>query len=226
MIYVHLCDGAVTGGVAGVENTRSAISVEQVKEWCAGTDTHVTIRPVIDLNDDLHTDAYRPTEVMREQAVLTNATCVYPRCTRPVATADLDHLEDWRRPPTPPAPTSRPLCRGHHRYKTHGGWTVVRTGPTSFTWTSRYGYTYDWDTRTPDIPADPDPAEHRRRGHSHAGGVAATATTPTGRLTHYGDGVLNPRARAILAAYVVVGVVQVTAQATGPTGWPGSPRCC
>ena len=40
-----------------------------------------------------------------------------------------------------------PLCRCHHRYKTHGGWTVTRTGPTSFTWTSRHGYSYDWDTR-------------------------------------------------------------------------------
>lgn len=32
---------------------------------------------------------------------------------------------------------------------------------------------------------------------------------------------LNPRARAILAAYVVVGVVQVTAQATGPSWLAG-----
>ena len=142
VIYVHLSEA----GVAGVENTRSAISVDQVKDWCQGTNTHVTIRPVIDLNDHLSTDAYRPTEVMREQAVLTNATCVYPHCSRPSRSADLDHVEEFDGHNTTSANLA-PLCRRHHRYKTHAGWTVVRTGPTSFTWTSRYGYSYDWDTR-------------------------------------------------------------------------------
>jgi hypothetical protein len=141
MIYVHLCEA----GVAGVENTRSPISVDQVKDWCAGTNTHVTIRPVIDLNDDLHTDAYRPTDLMREQAVLTNATCVYPHCSRPSRSADLDHVQEWDGHNTT-STNLAPLCRRHHRYKTHAGWTVVRTGPTTFTWTSKYGYTYDWDT--------------------------------------------------------------------------------
>jgi hypothetical protein len=141
MIYLHLADGAV----AGVENTRTGISVEQVKEWCQGTNTRVTIRPVIDLNQDLHTDGYRPTETMREQAILTNATCVYPHCSRPARSADLDHVEEFDGHNT----NSRnlaPLCRGHHRYKTHAGWAVVRTGPTTFTWTNKHGYSYDWDT--------------------------------------------------------------------------------
>ena len=82
---------------------------------------------------------------MREQAILTNPTCVYPRCTRPSRSADLDHVEEWDGHNTD-SRNLAPLCRGHHRYKTHGGWTVVRTAPTSFTWTSKYGYTYDWDT--------------------------------------------------------------------------------
>jgi hypothetical protein len=141
MIYVHLSDA----GVAGVENTRSAISVEQVKDWCRGTNTHVTIRPVIDLNAHLTTDTYRPTETMREQAVLTNATCVYPHCSRPSRSADLDHIENFDGHNTTSTKLA-PLCRRHHRYKTHAGWTVERTGPTTFTWTSRHGYTYDWDT--------------------------------------------------------------------------------
>jgi hypothetical protein len=147
MIYVHLSEA----GVAGVENTRSAVSVEQVKDWCAGTNTQVTIRPVLDLNGNLSTDAYRPTDLMREQAVLTNATCVYPRCSRPSRNADLDHIDEFDPdgPDTGGQSESRnlaPLCRRDHRYKTHGGWTYLRTGPTTFTWTSPYGYSYDWDT--------------------------------------------------------------------------------
>ncbi|GAA4721540.1 HNH endonuclease signature motif containing protein [Nocardioides conyzicola] len=141
VIYVHLSEA----GVAGVENTRSSVSVEQVKGWCAGTNTRVTIRPVIDLNEHLSTDAYRPTEAMREQAVLTNATCVFPHCTRPARPADLDHLENFDGTNTE-SPNLAPLCRGHHRYKTHGGWTVTRTSPTTFTWTTPYGYSYTWDT--------------------------------------------------------------------------------
>jgi hypothetical protein len=146
MIYVHISDDAV----AGVENTRSSISVEQVKDWCNGTNTHVTIRPVIDLNDNLSTDAYRPTPTQREQAILTNPTCVFAHCTRPSRTADLDHLDNWSQDPETGGTTESinlaPLCRGHHRYKTHAGWTVVRTGPTTFTWTSPHGYTFGWDS--------------------------------------------------------------------------------
>ena len=68
-------------------------------------------------------------------------------CSRPSRTADLDHLENYDGTNTTSANLA-PLCRGHHRYKTHAGWTVTRTGPTSFTWTSRHGNTYDdWDTR-------------------------------------------------------------------------------
>ena len=124
VIYVHLSRQRRHGAVAGVENTRTAISVEQVKDWCAGTNTHVTVRPVIDLNENLATDSYRPTDLMREQAILTNATCVYPHCTRPSRTADLDHIENWDGTNTTSANLA-PLCRGHHRYKTHGGWTVA-----------------------------------------------------------------------------------------------------
>ena len=92
VIYVHLADGAINGAVAGVENTRSAISVEQVQDWCTGTNTTVTIRPVVDLTATLSTGSFRPTEVMREQTVLTNATCVYPHCSRPSRSADpADH---------------------------------------------------------------------------------------------------------------------------------------
>ena len=172
MIYVHLTDGAVAGGLAGVENTRSSVSVEQVKQWCAGTGTQVTIRPVIDLNDDLVTDTYRPTDVMREQAVLVNPVCVFPRCNRPARNLRPRPPPGMVRPAPEGGPTAShnlaPLCRRHHRYKTHGGWTVARTGPTTFTWTSPYRHVYDWDTSPqPDIPTDPDPADHGRRGHSH-----------------------------------------------------------
>ncbi len=38
-----------------------------------------------------------------------------------------------------------PLCRRHHRLKTHSAWTYHRTGPGSFLWTSPLGISYPVD---------------------------------------------------------------------------------
>jgi hypothetical protein len=35
-----------------------------------------------------------------------------------------------------------PLCRFHHRLKTHGGWTYERIAPRTFRWTSPLGHVY------------------------------------------------------------------------------------
>ena len=129
--------------MARVENTRSSVSVEQVKDWCTQAGTKVVVRPVIDLNEDLSTDHYRPTPRQREQAILTNPACVFPRCTRPSRRLDLDHLQPWDDNGTTTSTNLAPLCRRHHRYKTHAGWTVERTGPTAFIWTTPHGITYD-----------------------------------------------------------------------------------
>jgi hypothetical protein len=137
-IYVHLRDHQS----ADIENTRSTISVEQVKDWCTHPHTRITVRPVIDLNDQLSTDSYRPTPVMREQAILTNPVCVFPRCNRPSRHLDLDHLENWDHTNTT-THNLAPLCRRHHRYKTHADWTYVRTTPTTFGWTTPHGHQYD-----------------------------------------------------------------------------------
>ena len=139
-LYVHLreCDDHV----AEVEETRSIVSVEQVKEWCTTAGTFVTIRPVIDLNADLHTDRYQPTPLQHEQATLANPTCVYPGCGRPSRRVDLDHVIEHAIGGPTESHNLAPLCRGHHRLKTHSAWSVVRTGPTSFAWTSPHGWVY------------------------------------------------------------------------------------
>jgi hypothetical protein len=52
----------------------------------------------------------------------------------------------WNQATTPP-PLLRecnlaPLCRFHHRLKTHGGWTYERIAPRTFRWTSPLGHVY------------------------------------------------------------------------------------
>ncbi|MEP9361362.1 DUF222 domain-containing protein [Nocardioides sp. CN2-186] len=140
VIHTHH-DTSSTDGLVRVDNTKSWITVEQLGEWCQQEHTRVTIRPVLDLNEHLHTDRYEPTDRLREQVIQTHPTCVFPRCERPSRRCDLDHITEWPEGATDSLNLA-PLCRGHHRLKTHGGWTYTRTGHRTFDWTSPHGITY------------------------------------------------------------------------------------
>ena len=62
--------------------------------------TRVTIRPVLDLNEHLYTDRYKPTAWLKEQVIQTHPTCVFPHCERPSRCCDLDHIIEWPEGPT------------------------------------------------------------------------------------------------------------------------------
>jgi hypothetical protein len=135
------------GSFARVENTRSLHSIEQVRDWCGNPTASVHVRQVIDLNEHRWNTGHDPSPLLREQVHLTHPTCVFPHCTRPSRGCDLDHILE----PEHGGPTCScnlaPLCRTHHRHKTHGGWSYERTGPRVFVWTSPHGYVYGNDLR-------------------------------------------------------------------------------
>jgi hypothetical protein len=124
-----------------VEATRTVITPDQVREWCQQAGTRVTVRPVLDLNENLTTGGYQATGRQKEQAWLTHPCCVFPGCHRPSRGKDIDHITAWPRGRSE-SRNLAPLCRFHHRLKTHAGWTYTRTGPRTFTWTSPLGHTY------------------------------------------------------------------------------------
>ena len=75
--------------------------------------------------------------------------CAFPTCRMPAHRCDLDHIQPFNHhTPHSGGQTTpdnlQPLCRRHHRLKTHDpGWRVTRnphTGTT--TWTSPTGHTY------------------------------------------------------------------------------------
>ena len=140
LIYTHHRPGEGPG-IIDVVNTRAWVTMDQLTEWCLQAGTKMTVKPVIDLAEDLTVDRYEPTPAQHEQAVLTHPTCVFVGCSRPSRTCDLDHIIPW-----PLGPTATwnlaPLCRFHHRLKTTGGWTYRRLGLTRFEWTSPHGHTY------------------------------------------------------------------------------------
>ena len=180
-MYVHLSDAAVTPGapLAGefgrVENTRGPVHAEQIRQWCGNPDAQVTVQPVIDLNEHIDVEAYEIRGRLREQTVLTHPTCVFPWCTRPARAlepdehdADCDHRVPYAVVQHSCSCNAAPLCRRHHRAKTHGRWTYTALDRGTYVWTSPHGYQYLRDAHgTLDVSRDrhphpPDPCTHPR----------------------------------------------------------------
>jgi len=145
-LFVHL----TPDGIADLEG-HSLLTKTQMAAWCGAPESRITVRPVIDLastsstDPSLATDTYVIPEKIREHVILRDRTCVFPWCNRNARRCDLDHITPFD-PEGRPGQTSidnlAPLCRRHHRLKTHSAWTYSVIEPGSYLWRSPYGYTY------------------------------------------------------------------------------------
>ena len=108
-----------------MENTDTLISADQVRAWCAAPGTHVTVRPVLDLEAHHATEAYAVPDRLAEQARLIHRGCVFPWCTQPARahgtraaghplTCDSDHGHDHRDGGRTSSCNISPLCRRRH----------------------------------------------------------------------------------------------------------------
>ncbi|GAB2883975.1 HNH endonuclease signature motif containing protein [Nocardioides pacificus] len=170
VLYVHLSHDALRARglddgrvrLARVENTRSFVSVDQVRDWCANPDAQVVVKPVIDLEDHVHVGAYEVPDRLVERVGLINHSCVFPWCTRPARKlkpdghrADCDHVREHAAGGDTCSCNLAPLCRRHHRHKTHSPWSYTVIDPGTFLWTSPQGYQYLRDhTGTLDVTRD------------------------------------------------------------------------
>ena len=128
-----------------MDNTRSFVTADQVRVWCAAPDARVTVRPVVDLAERIRVDAYQAPDRLAEQIRVRAAPAPSPgaRAPRAAATSTM-----WS--PTTPAVRLRAttwlrLCRRHHRLKTFGGWRYEVTGPAAYAWTSPHGLRFHRD---------------------------------------------------------------------------------
>lgn len=145
VLYVHLSQDAVTGRV---ENRGPhLITPGTIREWLGVRGTKVTVRPVVDLAAERSTNTYRIPDDVRERVVLRDPTCVFPWCTHPSRRLDLDHVVPYSHDGPGQTSTSNlaPLCRHHHRAKTHGGWGYRVIAPGQYEWVSPHGYRYRTD---------------------------------------------------------------------------------
>ncbi len=147
-INVHLRDQ----DTGRCDTTRAPISVEQVKGWCTHPDTQVTIRQVIDLNEHIRVDAYEVPDRLDHQVTERDATCIHPWCTRPATSCDDDHCIPYDHGGPTSSDNIAPLCRRHHRTKTHRRWRYRFLRPGHYLWTSPGGLSYYRDgTGTTDL---------------------------------------------------------------------------
>ncbi len=79
---------------------------------------------------------------------LRDAHCVFPGCHRDSRACDLDHITEYLPmedggPPGQTRPGNlAPLCRTHHRVKTHTAWHYKRLDDGSYEWTAPTGHQY------------------------------------------------------------------------------------
>ncbi len=173
VLYVHLSEQALaTGtGIALAENNRRQFTVDQIREWCS-TAGRITIKPVIDLKEEITSTGYQPSDRLREQVVLRDRFCPFPYCESSARHGDLDHIEPYD-PDGPPGQTASTNlaapCRTHHRVKTFSTWTYrvstsSTTGQRAYLWRSPHGYTFLKDRSgtqdlTPGTVAHPEPVQ-------------------------------------------------------------------
>uniref|UniRef100_UPI002606F9F2 HNH endonuclease signature motif containing protein n=1 Tax=Nocardioides sp. TaxID=35761 RepID=UPI002606F9F2 len=141
-IYAHLDPDSPH---ASIDNPGcNDVLIEQIKAWCETVGNTVTIKPVIDLNTEISTQAYTPTVKLAEQVRLRDQCCVFPHCTRRARYTDIDHREPYDK--TNPATGGKTttsnlalLCRRHHRTKAFSPWTYTSPEPGVYDWTSPSG---------------------------------------------------------------------------------------
>ncbi len=144
--------------------------LDQLQSWCGDSRTKITIKPVIDLNQEKAAPGYAIPDRIRDHIVLRDRTCVFPWCARPARGCDVDHVtehdhdaEAEGRPQPGPTHTDNlaALCRFHHRLKTHSAWRYRMTAPGVFEWTSPHGHRYRRDRTGTTALDPPDPGPPR-----------------------------------------------------------------
>ena len=130
------------------------------------------MNPVIDLEPVRPGRAgtpHRPT--WSPQVELRDRHCVFPWCARPAKKCDKDHVVPYGRDGVTCACNLAPLCRRHHRHKTHGRWRYLALKPGDVPVDQAHGYRYLVDEEgTEDVSPD-------RRSRSRHGRRATYSTT-------------------------------------------------
>ncbi len=153
VLNVHVTDTSLTGDhplvnpVGRWDEGRCPVTTAQIREWLRSKSTTIIVRPVIDLADHVPVTAYEIPDRHKTRVALRDHTCRFPHCTRPATRCDIDHAKPHHQGgPTCPC-NLVPLCRRHHRAKTHSAWRYDTPMPATYVWTSPSGFRFRVDHR-------------------------------------------------------------------------------
>jgi hypothetical protein len=152
VLHVHLAQAALHGfgdGIATLHRPSGQplgpVTLEQVYDWCHQPEAHITVRPVLDLAELITCPGYQPSPRLREQVTAITPTCAFPYCDKPAENLDLDHITPYADGGHTDSEGLAPLCRAHHRAKTHGRWSYQRLNPGEYLWTSPHHHQWITD---------------------------------------------------------------------------------
>ena len=156
MLNLHTTTEALAAesGLVRVEETHGFTAIDQLATWCADPATQIDIHPILDLAGHINVDAYEVPDRLKAQTRLLNPTCVFPGCNRRAVHCDHDHITAHADGGTTCTCNIAPLCRGHHRLKTHGGWTYTKLDPTTYLWQAPTATPTSATTTAPSTPPD------------------------------------------------------------------------
>ena len=183
-LYVHLHQSTLAGetsGVARVEGLGPQL-LSQVQRLLAHT--HVTVKPVIDLHDQVSVNSYEFPESLKERVHLTHPAEVFPHASTRSRHVDLDHVVPFEAH-GPPGQTgvhnAAPLSRSPHRAKTHLGYRCRRTAKGEYVWRTPHGLYRITDARgTHPLDEESGRDGPRRRRPRPRTGAAAPSHRVTG----------------------------------------------
>ncbi len=123
-----------------------------IRAWAGRPDINLVVKPIRDHTLRVDCDdhgirariTYAPSVRDRDLVARRDRTCVHPHCTRPARHCDCDHITSYDTGgPTCPHCNLAPLCRHHHRLKTHAGWRYWKLGPPgTYLWRDPHGLLY------------------------------------------------------------------------------------
>jgi len=173
VLNVHITDMTLAGSNPVGRWDQQPVSAEQIRAWLAQPGVSVMVRPVIDVAGHVPVTAYEIPDRHRQAVELRDHTCRFPYCTRPAMRCDLDHARPHGRGgPTCPC-NLVPLCRRHHRAKTHSEWRYQVTQVGTYLWQSPSGFHFEVSHRGThpvehsDSDDDPEPGVYRQQPTTH-----------------------------------------------------------
>jgi hypothetical protein len=144
MLVLQISDLALLGLDPAAEDLggQRAVLADRVAAWCGRDRADLTVLPVLDSDAHRAADGYAAPAGLRRHLGVRDGHCLFPWCHREAAACDCDHVVPHGRGGGTCSCNLVPLCRHHHRLKTHAGYAPTLVEPGVVWWHTPYGHEF------------------------------------------------------------------------------------